>query len=240
MDGDASDDPPPNVGKTSEESLDAEETPNLALSMSIEASLPDPQNPSSEGSENANDEVEFSDDEYVPYQQEDYNPASLPMPDMTEFDVPLPAELQNAYEEDHQESTSDTTPRPLSSPPSVIHVPDLLKPLESTNFGPSFEGIQIMHLGREAGLTGKMQATYLRLPPGTRTTRMRSYSKPLIQMFRYITSNFRSRCPTSRRQSHILYIRPWTCLAKRVDLSFRCYGCCWLERWNWNRPHDHQ
>lgn len=177
---------PPSTDTTRDGRQDADENPNLATSnpseesLSIEGSLPHDQSPSSQGSEKAEDEAEFSDDDYVPYHHEDYTPAPLPMPDMTEFDVPLPPELQNTHEEDYAENTSDVTPSPLTSPPSVMHVPDLFKPLESTDSGPSFEGIQIVHLGREAGLEGTMQATYLRLPPGTRTTRMRSYSKNLI------------------------------------------------------------
>ena len=60
------------------------------------------------------DKVEFSDEDYIPYQHEYYTPAPLPMSDMTEFDVPLPLQLQNTdkedQEEDPKENTSDVTP----------------------------------------------------------------------------------------------------------------------------------
>jgi len=99
------------------------------------------------------DKVEFSDKDYIPYQHESYTPAPLPMPDMTEFDVPLPLDLQNTDEEDQEEdpkeNTYDMTPQPLASPPSMIHVPDPLKLLDPAEPGPSFEGIHIIHLGHK-------------------------------------------------------------------------------------------
>ncbi|KAF8517742.1 RmlC-like cupin domain-containing protein [Hysterangium stoloniferum] len=116
-------------------------------------------------SEDDGSDEELSDDDEVEDPQKPYEPVPLPMPNFSEFFVPLPAELQT--------NTEDEEPLPptLSEPPRMIHVPDLLKEMDPNDL-PSFSsGIQVVHIGRETGLTGEMQATYLRLPPGTRTTR---------------------------------------------------------------------
>ncbi|KAF8582992.1 hypothetical protein K439DRAFT_1349715 [Ramaria rubella] len=93
------------------------------------------------------------------------------MPDLSDFEVPLPAELQSLTGEEISDENITSVPKPLAPLPNIIHVPDLLKPLDSNVPNTNVEGVQIAHVGRDAGLTGDLQATYLRLPPGTRTTR---------------------------------------------------------------------
>lgn len=207
---------------------------------SMDASQDHTHNP--EDSEEDEDKQEVSGDESVSTQNEDYIPTPLPMPDMSEFDVPLPPELQSTHEVDHVESATDATPLPLSSPPRILHIPELLKPMEPTGSGTSFEGIQVVHVGCEAGLKGTMQATYFCLPPGTRTTRMRCLSNDVLIEFTVDTlaQFFRSRRSATMRQSHLLYFRPRTLMAKWLDVSFRSYGRRRVERGNWDRTHDHQ
>lgn len=121
--------------------------------------------------EEPEDEVQLSDEEpdiLIP----------LPMPDTTGFEVPLPPELQSAPEEQaspNSEIIPAVVAPVLAAPPQVIHVSEVLKPLVSSEPGLGFEGVEIAHIGREAGLTGELQATYLCLPPGTRASRATSY-----------------------------------------------------------------
>jgi hypothetical protein len=244
-------DAPPNTNDQHEEQqLEGENTsltmPSTSEDLhSMEPSASLDQTRDSEDREDVEDEKDFSDDESVSVQHEDLTPTPLPMPDMTEFDVPLPPELLpvNTHEVDDVQSTADATPQPLASPPSVLHVPELLKAMESPHPGPSFEGIQVVHLGREAGLTGTMQATYFRLPPGTRTTRMHGLLNSFFLLIEFMicrSSNFtRSRRSATRRQSHLLHFRPRDFMAKWLDISFRNYGCRRMERRNRDRAHDH-
>lgn len=191
-------DDPPSMEAIHEGTQITGEIPNMRRtskdSQPVETTLPLDQICDSDDGVEVENGVE-SDDEDVYESFEDFSPASLPMPDMTEFDVPLPPELQNMHEVGQLKHTVDETPVPLASPPSVIHVPGPLKPLESIYPGPSFEGIQVVHLGREAGLSGTMQATYLRLPPGTRTTRMHS----LFKAFSYEYSSILIPDPVAQR-----------------------------------------
>ena len=123
----------------------------------------EPQN--SAGNEDESDE----DEPDIPDNISDYKPIDapppLPMPSFTDFEVPLP-EIEESPEEPEEE------PKPLASLPDVVHIPSLLKPIETSDPSPSLQGIEIVEIARECGLTGNLQASYLRLPPGTRTTRV--------------------------------------------------------------------
>ncbi|KIJ52370.1 hypothetical protein M422DRAFT_243161 [Sphaerobolus stellatus SS14] len=131
-------------------------------SLKMEAVVEHPKLSGNEDSaeDDTNDEDVDDEDVYVPLEA----PIPLPMPTFTDFSVPL-LEVEETPEEPKEE------PKPLATLPDVIHITSLLKPLETPDPSPSLHGIQIVHVGRECGLVGNLQASYHRLPPGTRLTR---------------------------------------------------------------------
>ncbi|GJJ08165.1 hypothetical protein Clacol_002373 [Clathrus columnatus] len=97
--------------------------------------------------------------------QKPYGPVLLPMPDLSEFSIPLPSSFKEEFDQPIE-------PPPLAPLPNILHVQTLLKPYDEINDpSPSLQGLQVFHMGRETGLTGEMQAMYVRLPPGTRLSR---------------------------------------------------------------------
>lgn len=106
------------------------------------------------------DEEDSEDDFQIPY-----GPTLLPMPDLTEFSVPLPDSLID------EPADPVEPPAALAPLPDILHVPTLLESYELDDPSPSLQGLQVFHLGRKTRLTGEMQAMYLRLPPGTRMSR---------------------------------------------------------------------
>jgi len=112
-----------------------------------------------------NDDNDEEEEDVLAYEPTEA-PIPLPMPTFSDFDIPLP-EVEEPPEE---EPTPE--PLPLAPLPNIIHAYDFLKLSSTPDPSPSLQGIQIVHLAREAGLTRDLQATLHRLPPGTRMTRM--------------------------------------------------------------------
>lgn len=156
------DDDPNSISETSQSNVESmnitmTEEPKKAHGTSHEANQ--------EGYGSEEDEVNDETPVYIPFEP----PSPIPLPNFTQFSFSIP----EAESEDMEElEEPKAQPRTLVAPPDIIHVPDLLKPLEGVDSSPSLQGIEVVHLGKEAGLLGNMQATYLRLPPGTRTNRM--------------------------------------------------------------------